>query len=110
MVGANDLCREAFKPKDLIDRVEAVLTRPEFRDIRADRRDPMTICNLSDQDREIVLRALWNLRIETGRETAGLWDVRPCLLEAGLAHLEVIDALAARLGGRPGVPIYGAFR
>ena len=70
----------------------------------------MTICDLSDHDLEIVLRALWSLRLGTGPETSAACEPGIEEFEAGVAHLEMIDAVAAKLGGQPGVPIYGAFR
>jgi hypothetical protein len=85
-------------------------TMPEARGAAGESRDHMTICDLSDQDREIVLRALWGLRLENGPEISEAFALETEEFEAGVAHLEMIDAVAAKLGGQVGVPIYGAFR
>jgi hypothetical protein len=70
----------------------------------------MSISDLSATDREIVLRALWHFRLGTGREMSGDIEVGTEISESGVGYLEMIDAVAAKLGGQRGVPIYGAFR
>ena len=62
---------------------------------------------LNLRERTIVLLALWNHRMNTGRWHAKAEGMSDDHRVSGMERLAEIDMVAARLGGDPHAPNYG---
>jgi hypothetical protein len=62
---------------------------------------------LNLRERTIVLLALWNHRMNTGRLHATVKGMSDDQAVSGRERLAEIDRVAARLGGDPHAPNYG---
>lgn len=61
----------------------------------------MTTFDLTDQDCNVTLQALWNFKLAHGQLPAGASEQLPEELAVIAQYLEVIDRVAANLGGNP---------
>ena len=69
----------------------------------------MATFDLTDQDRNIALQALWNFKLSHGQLSAGASEQSPEELAVIAQYLDVIDRVAAHLGGKPDAPFYGIY-
>ncbi len=69
----------------------------------------MATFDLTDEERNIALQALWNFKLAHGQLTAGASEQSPEELAVIAQYLEVIDRVAANLGGKPDAPFYGIY-
>jgi hypothetical protein len=66
--------------------------------------------DLTPQERQIVLMALWNHKLATAQLHASTDALGPGELSKGMALVTEIDRVASRLGGDPYAPAYGLGR
>ena len=66
--------------------------------------------DLTPQERQIVLMALWNHKLATAQLHASTDPLSPRELSKGMALVTEIDRVAGRLGGDPYAPAYGLGR
>ena len=66
--------------------------------------------DLTPQERQIVLMALWNHKLATAQLHASTDPLGPGELSKGMALVAEIDRVAGRLGGDPYAPAYGLGR
>ena len=69
----------------------------------------MATFDLTDEERNIALQALWNFKLAHGQLSAGSSEQSPEALAVVVQYLEVIDRVAANLGGKPNVPFFGVY-
>ena len=67
----------------------------------------MATFDLTDEERNIALQALWNFNAH-GQLSAGSSEQPPEAQAVVVQYLEVIDRVAANLGGKPNVPFSGS--
>lgn len=66
--------------------------------------------DLTPQERQIVLMALWNHKLATAQLHASTDPPAPGEVAKGMALMAEIDRVAGRLGGDPYAPAYGLGR
>ena len=66
--------------------------------------------DLTPQERQIVLMALWNHKLANAQLHASTDPLSPGELSKGMALVTEIDRVAGRLGGDPYPPAYGLGR
>ena len=69
----------------------------------------MATFDLTDEERHIALQALWNFKLAHGQLSAGASEQSPEALAVVVQYLELIDAVAAKLGGQPNAPFFGMY-
>ncbi len=69
----------------------------------------MATFDLTDEERDIALQAPWNFKLAHGQLSAGASEQSEEALGVVVQYLEVIDGVAAKLGGKPNVPFFGIY-
>ena len=69
----------------------------------------MATFDLTDEDRNIAIQALWNFKLAHGQLSAGASEQSPEELAVTAQYLDVIDGVAAKLGGKPNAPFFGIY-
>lgn len=69
----------------------------------------MATFDLTDEERNIALQALWNFKLADGQLSAGASELSPEALAVIAQYLEEIDRVAAKLGGKPTAPFFGIY-
>jgi hypothetical protein len=67
----------------------------------------MATFDMTDEERNIALQALWNFKLAHGQLSAGASEQSPEEHAVIAQCLGVIDGVAAKLCGKPNVPSFG---
>ena len=69
----------------------------------------MATFDLTPEELNIALQALWNFKLAHGQLSAGSSEQSPEALAVVVQYLQVIDRVAAKLGGHTAVPFFGIY-
>lgn len=64
----------------------------------------------TDDERFLILQALWNLKLATAQLNSSADEVPPEGVSAVMASFDVINSAVEKLGGDPSLPLFGLDR